>query len=100
MNDACVNLTIVTTENGESISHEALTYLRNMIADLRGKLEEKSTALKAAEPAAADHYGTLLADLNRTVELTGVVVKATADMEKLQVSANKAMKRVWKKLCQ
>ena len=99
MNDACVNLTIVTTENGQSTPREdALGFLQRMVADLRSKLEEKSAALKAAEPAAASRYGTLLADLNKTVELTGAVVKATADMEKLQVAANKAMARVWKKL--
>ena len=73
---------------------EARSKLQDLLAALRGSIEEKFGGVKAESP----DYQAVLSEMSVRVEAVEAVTTAIADLEKAEATAAAALERTWKKL--
>ena len=73
---------------------EARVKLQDLLAALRGSIEEKSGGVKSESP----DYQAVLSEMSVRVVAVEAVATAIADLEKAEAAAAAALARTWKKL--
>lgn len=73
------------------------TELADMIAALRQDVGEKLPPLDELDPASPEFTATV-GKINENFLTLAVLVKAAADIEKLEAAANKVIQRVWTRI--
>jgi len=81
-------------QNPPATVTEARAKLQDLLAALRGSIEEKSGGIKAESP----DYQAVLSEMSVRVEAVEAVTIAVTDLEKAEVTAAAALDRAWKKL--
>ena len=81
-------------QNPPATLNEARAKLQDLLAALRGSIEEKFGGMKAESP----DYQAVLSEMSVRVEAVEAVTTAIADLEKAEAAAAAALERTWKKL--
>jgi hypothetical protein len=81
-------------QNPPTALTEARTKLQDLLAALRGSIEEKFGGIKAESP----DYQAVLSEMSVRVEAVEAVTAAIADLMKAEATAAAALERTWKKL--
>ena len=77
--------------------HQVRTELADAIAALRQDVGERLPPLDELDPASPD-FASIVGTINENVLTLEVLVKAVADIEKLEAAANKVVQRVWARI--
>ena len=90
MTEAVDRIVADLEQNPPAALTEARSRLQELVATLRGSIEEKW--------ASTDDKQAVLADVSVRVEAVEAVTAAIADIEKAEAAAAAALERTWKKL--